>query len=279
MTVQLKATHVKKLIKALNLSDQLENSEIALNKSVKVELDDTGKSGEIILKFRHNAKAESDEESGSKAAKKSSSKKSGSKAAKKSDDTGTQDLTLSSSESKKLKSKFKKNLKAADVKSMEESDFGQIVNLNAGPVLIIGVDVDRKKYIAQKENGTTRFVQPNTVRKQLEGSSNSKTAKTSKSKGNKKSSAVEYKIVTKSQTSHEKKISKEEKKAMQAKFVKRSEKLHREGVQADWFFKVFVIGDRKLRAVGLDTKTKKIRFVDINSGKAAKLDLSKLLPF
>ena len=289
MTVLLKATEIRKAIR-----DNLELPEdaiITLNKSIAVELDDSGKAGEITIKFRANKNAnESGDDAPKPKTKKSKDKKPSSKSKSKANGSSNEDdagLAFAKGEKSKLKKQFEKDLKKVDSDKALLSDFGQIVDLGNDQALVISIDVEGNRYYVRRPNGRTRFLSFNGMRKRVGGdsakpSSKSKDKKVKakgKSKDKSSNQEVEFKVVSKKLRDTEEKLSSKEKKALESKFKKQAAKLEKEGVESDWFFKVVKIKNKHYRMMALDAKSKVVKLVCLENGKASKIKLAKLLPF
>lgn len=268
MTVQLKVTEIRKLIKE-QIANMPEDALISLNKKVQIDLDENGKSGEITLKFKANA------------APKAESKKP-SVSSKKPKANDTDGLKFAKGEKAKLEKKFKSALKKVESKNIQSSDFGQTIELKSGVHLIVGIDVERSKYVVRRFADKTRFASPGVARKQLDTPEDTKpkAGKTPKASSAKQDKQItEFTIVSKKTRPAEDKMSKEEKRKAKHAFHKQANKLVKEGVDSDWFYKVLKVKGKSFRMIALDAKTKTVKLVDISNGKQSKLKLSKLLPF
>lgn len=287
MTVQLKVTEIRKLIKSqLELSD---DALITLNKSVSVSLDDSGKSGEITLKFKANPNAGGSSPKQPKVKPQKTKSKTKSKAKDKKSKAGAEDgLVFQKGEKSKLEKKFKSDFEKCGSSAMALSDFGSIIELKPGPHLIVGIDVERSKYIVRRTLDKTRLATTANARRDLGAISDSPKAKKPKDKKSKDKKSkdkksdkkiVEFTIVKKKLRENEEKLSKADTRTAKAAFEKQASKLVKDGVDPDWFYKVLKVKNKSLRMIGLDAKSKTVKLVDINTGKTSKLKLSKILPF
>lgn len=290
MTVQLKSTVVRKAINEI-VNTGLDRGEADLiapillsTRGMDINLED----GTVTLKFKPNKAMLAEPKS--KTPAKSTKTKAKAKA------PVADAPAFERGEKSTLKREFKENIVDYKDKGVVLKHFGQVVELgaNSTPFLIVGFEDG--KFVCRNAKGKDVNKPIKTVLTAIDGEAPAKPAKKTKaekpaktktkakskakSKSKSKEKAKKFSVEVKEikQSPVEEKIGKKEQREAKRKFASAANKLSKDGVSADWYFKVVTVNKRRLRLVKLSASKKQFGTINIDTGKKVRLNLSDLLP-
>lgn len=287
MTVQLKNTIVRKAINeivntGIDRGDHELVAPILLStRGMQIDLE----SGTVTLKFKPN-KAMVTEPSKTPAKAKAKGKKAD--IADPSPDTPV----FERGEKSTLKREYKENIVEFKDKGVVLKHFGQTVELGAKATAFLIVGFEDGKFVCRNVKGKDVNKPIKTVlaalgdeapakaekkpSKSTKKTSEKKPSKGKKQKSKGKKSKLDFEEMKPSPV--EDKISKRDLRKMEKTFASQSAKLEKDGVEANWFYKVVTVKRKRLRLLKLSASKKQFGTVNIDTGKKSRLSVSDLLP-